>query len=114
MSEYKPLEDPKKESERDKARREFREYQSERLVSDMADVCRMPQGRRVMGWLLAMAGVYRSSMAAGNEIYFNEGRRSIGLALIEKLKAVTPALVMQIEAEKYSEESSQKAQIDKI
>lgn len=58
---------------------EFAEFDDAQIAEDTRNVMRTAGGRRFVWWLLDMAGIHRTSMIANSFIYFNEGRRDIGL-----------------------------------
>jgi hypothetical protein len=63
------------------------------------------RGRRVVWWLLADAGVFRSSMGATPELTaFNEGRRSTGLALLADVSRLCPERFAEMQLEARAEE----------
>lgn len=75
--------------EHNATRRQKRELRQ--LNEDISSVLSNPGGRRVLIWLLTLAGVYSPSFAASTErTAFNEGQRAIGLAVINQLQAVDP------------------------
>lgn len=57
------------------------------------------KGRRVLWWLLSECGVFRISMTGNSATFFNEGRRDIGLRLMDRIMALRP----DIYAEMYRE-----------
>lgn len=64
------------------------------------------RGRRVVWWLLADAGVFRSSMAATPDLTaFNEGRRSTGLALLAVVSRLCPERFAEMQLEARAEET---------
>lgn len=53
---------------------------------DMSKVLSLPEGRRVLWRVLSQCGVFRSSVEhSGSMTYFNEGRRDIGLFLVNEI-----------------------------
>lgn len=52
------------------------------------------QGRRLVWWLLSLAGVYRSTFVVGDggrTTAFNEGKRALGLMLLDEVMTHAPA-----------------------
>lgn len=49
-----------------------------------------PRGRRVMWHLLSLAGVYQSSFTGNSETFFREGRRSMGLKIVDLIHTHCP------------------------
>lgn len=48
------------------------------------------QGRRVLYRLIDDCGVFRSSNTGNSQTFFNEGRRSVGLAAFHEIMAISP------------------------
>lgn len=74
--------------------------QLEQEQADLEAVMGTPAGRRFVWKLLGETGLYRSSYHPSALIHFQEGQRSIGLALLARLTADCPDqyLMMQSEA----------------
>lgn len=59
-----------------------------------------PEGRRVFGELLEMAGLWRTSYDnSGSATYFNEGRRNFGLEIKAMLEDAGEDLYLEMERE---------------
>lgn len=86
-----------------KAKRLKLKKQKQKLEQDLNDwkaILSTPHGRRVMWGILAKANIYQLSFnVAEHAMYFNEGRRSLGLDLLFKINTVMPDawLLMQKE-----------------
>ena len=78
---------------------------------DLRDVLSTVQGRRFVWKQLEQSGVFRLSIAFGEpqRTDFNEGRRSLGLALMADIHALDPALYVQMATEAHDEQ-----QIDEL
>lgn len=66
---------------------------AQRRRQELADIKAMvetPAGRRVYWRWLSECGVFKSSFRQSSEIYFLEGRRSIGLNLLADLMEAKP------------------------
>lgn len=87
-------------SKQSKAQGDLDREQIEQAKADLEAVMGSPAGRRFMWGLLGECGLYRSSYHPSALIHFNEGQRSIGLALLARLTADCPDqyLTMQSEA----------------
>lgn len=83
-----------------KAQADLDREQVEQAKADLEAVMGTPAGRRFMWALLGETGLYRSSYHPSALIHFQEGQRSIGLALLARLTADCPDqyLTMQGEA----------------
>lgn len=79
---------------------EIDRLQVEQATNDLRAVMGTPEGRRFVWGLLGECGLYRSSYHPSALIHFNEGQRSIGLALLARLNDHCPDqyLTMQGEA----------------
>lgn len=58
------------------------------LEGDLAWLMNQAQGRRFMAYLLDLTGTQRSSFTGNSTTFFNEGARSVGLVLLDQVKAV--------------------------
>ena len=54
-------------------------------IEDIRWMMSSPRGRRIVWWLLAEAGVYRSSYPCDANMAFREGGRNLGLQLQAKV-----------------------------
>lgn len=72
-----------------------------KLLDDMRWILSTPKGRRVIWWLLGIAGVFRISFAPkdSNQTSFNEGSRDIGLRLLRVVQSANPKAYSQMEDE---------------
>lgn len=50
---------------------------------------RSPDGRRVLKDILAFTGIFELSFTGNSQTFFNEGRRAVGLKILEALDAKT-------------------------
>jgi hypothetical protein len=67
-----------------------RQLEEETARTDLVWLMSDPRGRRIIRGLLARSGIYRTSFAGDSAIYFNEGRRSIGLNILSDIEKFTP------------------------
>ena len=59
------------------------------IHDDMAALLRLPQGRRVLMWVLQQCGVYHSIFTGDDAATnFNLGRRDIGLRVLSMIESV--------------------------
>jgi len=69
-------------------------------LNDLAYVLSSRQGRRFLWRQLCEAGVFKSSFhQSGSVVYFNEGRREVGLKLLADLTEVDPSMYHQMAQE---------------
>lgn len=57
---------------------------------DFRSVMSSVEGRRFMWWLLGKTGLYETSFTGNSTTFFNEGKRNIGLLLINRINDVCP------------------------
>jgi len=83
------------------ARREQRRLED--YLAAVRKVMSTPEGRRVFGdrenGLLVRYGLYRTTFAVDNAIYFNSGRHSCALELLALLESAAPEFFLQMENE---------------
>ena len=88
-----------------KAKQKERQVHDQEL-KDLRDVCSTRQGRRFVWKQLVQAGCFRLSFIYGEPetTAFNEGRRSMGLALMADIHELDAALYIQMANEAQDEE----------
>lgn len=81
------------------------EHLKERSRRDFEKILNMSEGRRVIWDLLENAGVWRNSFVAGdpNVTAFNEGKRDIGLMILQKIQNIKPQALLQMSNEHKSD-----------
>ncbi len=95
----------KVEKQEDRANRK-----QERILSDIRFILVSKEGRRFIWKFLSDAGVFRRSYNGdSNGTLFNEGRRSIGLDLLNLLLEAKPESFSQMQQEYQSEIASMEA-----
>lgn len=91
----------KKASERAKLTRQTE-------LRDLLHVLDERPGRRVVWRLLAQAGVFQTSFhPSGSVVYFNEGKRQIGLTLMADIMEADPTAYLKMAQEAQSDEAKQ-------
>lgn len=101
----------KNDKQADKAER-----RRERELSDIRFIIKSPEGRRFYWRLMSDAGVFRRSFN-GDTVgtMFNEGRRSLGLDILNDLLEAKPAAFSEMQqeyaSEKKREDNEVKAEI---
>lgn len=89
----------KRAGEREQSRKQME-------VNDVAFVLSSRQGRRFIWRELAECGVFRSSFhSSGSVVYFNEGRRDVGLKLLADVMEADPLAYQTMANEAKSDES---------
>jgi hypothetical protein len=64
------------------------------------------EGRALVWRILALAGVFRSSFTGDVHTYYNEGKRGIGLEIIEILNTVDPQALVLMQDENIMRENN--------
>jgi len=83
---------------------QLQKQERDRELNDLRYVVKNPGGRRFLWRLLSACGVYRSSIAGTPEAtYTNEGKRLIGLAILNDLNAALPTALLQMQQEHESD-----------
>ena len=89
----------KKETSLDKDKRKL-----ERYYSDVRSIIKLPEGRRIWWKSMCESGVFRRSYNGDTlGTMFNEGRRSLGLDLLNDLLEAKPEVFSQMQQEHQSE-----------
>jgi len=87
--------------------------QHNRKVGDLRSILKKPEGRRFVWELLGDTGVFRSVFALNsNQTSFNEGRRDVGLELLQKLNEADASAFAQMQREYVSEVNSKREEIN--
>lgn len=79
----------------------------DRAVDDLRAVMGAPEGRRFMWALLGECGLFRSSYHPSALIHYNEGQRSIGLALLARLNDHCPDQYLTMQGEAIDDQRKQ-------
>lgn len=77
----------------------------DRYLQDFEKVLQTVHGRRVIWKILSDCGMFRTSMTGNSYVYFNEGRRDIGLRIFAD---IPPKVFMQMQNEYRSEKIQNK------
>ncbi len=73
-----------------KKRKTKAQIRQEQDKEDLRNILLSPGGRRFMWKLLEECGVYKISFTGNSHTFFNEGKRQIGLRLIEDIFNADP------------------------
>lgn len=66
---------------------------------DIKQVLETQSGRNYVWKLLTSCGIYKSSFTGNSTTFFNEGKRSIGLEMLEDILATVPNAYAKMSAE---------------
>lgn len=61
--------------------------------TDLTHVLADPRGRRVLWRIIASAGVWERIRAPNPDIHYREGRRDVGIELMERIDSVDAAAI---------------------
>lgn len=65
-------------------------------LEDFKWVLSTPQGRRMVARYIGFCGVWKQSFTGNSETFFNEGKRVVGLKLLEDLNDSDPSAYMKM------------------
>jgi len=66
---------------------------AEAVDTDLSWILADPRGRRVLWRIIASAGVWERIRAPNPDIHYREGRRDVGIELMERIDSVDAAAV---------------------
>ena len=93
---------------------EVRARAKEREVEDFKKVLSNPEGRRFIWKIMSEAGVFRTSFTGNSETFFNEGKRSMGLMVLEEVMKADPGKFTQMQNEFTNEQKKIAKQLENI
>lgn len=65
-------------------------YGRERDLEDMKFILSTSQGRRMLWRYLEHCGIYKDSFTGNSATFYNEGRRAVGIKLLDDITAADP------------------------
>lgn len=84
------------ELDRIKELEDARKTKAQLLDDAFINVLSTTKGRAVMWHLIGVAGIYRSTIEPNKNIFFLEGRRSIGLEILNKIEKLEPEFLVKM------------------
>lgn len=78
----------------------------EQEIEDLLHVMSSRRGRRFVWRLLDYTGLYRQSFTGNSETFFNEGRRNVGLFILDEVTSAAPDQWLQMQREAREAEQS--------
>lgn len=100
QTEHSPY-DTNAREEADATLEEARRLEAINEVEDWRWLMSGPRGRRIVRRLLALTGLYQSGLRSGLDMLpFNEGKRQVGLQLLDQITTICPAEYVQMLQEK--------------
>jgi len=88
-----------------KVKKSKRELIEDREANELKTVLDTYEGRAVLWRVLSTCGVYKESFALDSRIYYYEGKRSIGLELLEMITTLDKNVYSRIRDEATERES---------
>ncbi len=86
----------------DELKKDLQELERKRRERDLNDVRKVllsPEGRRLIWRLMSYARIFKPSYTGNSETFFNEGRRDVGLLILEEVMAAKPDSFTQMQKE---------------
>lgn len=68
----------------------------DQLKNDVTRVFGSSEGKRILYHVLAMCGIYSDCFTGNAHTYYYEGRRSVGLELLELIMETDPEIYIQL------------------
>jgi len=76
-----------------------RDTKRDQVLDDYRAVMDIPAGRRLLWHITCKARAFHLSMTGNSWTFFNEGRRSVGLEVLDEMQTASRPLWRQIEDE---------------
>ena len=74
------------------------------LKRNVQEVVKTRQGREVIWHILGLCNIYSDSFTGNSSTFYNEGRRSVGLQILQLLGDADPGIYPRLVLEKNSNE----------
>lgn len=84
---------------KNKEKQEERDAAQKKLYASFEACLSSRDGRDVIWHILAVCGIFRASIRQNENVYFNEGRRTIGLEILRTLENIDPQIFVKMIAE---------------
>ena len=72
------------------------EKQRKIMLENIRAICRLKHGREFVNTILALTQVYSDSFTGNSQTYYNEGKRAIGLQVIDLLNEADPQIYITL------------------
>jgi len=66
------------------------------MTSDYNAVLNTAEGQRVIREIIGYCGIYRQSFTGNSETFFREGKRAIGLKILEDVERYAPGKLQEL------------------
>ena len=76
------------------------------LCSDLRELLKTPGGRSVIWGILEMCGIYHDSFTGNSQSYYLEGKRAIGLEILQLMEDTDPTSYARLLLAKHKEKSN--------
>lgn len=85
----------------------------ERALSDVREILALPSGRRLFWKYLTECGIFKSSFTGNNTTFFNEGKREVGLRLLNDMTEAVPEAFLLMQQEEAKRDANEKNKLIK-
>jgi hypothetical protein len=94
-------------AEKNKKIAEQAKRDKQREINDLGKILKIPEGRRFIWWLLSEAKIFNNSFNLNTKLEdFNEGAKSIGLEVLNRVNKADVQAFAQMQNEYISEKKS--------
>ena len=104
MDNKKPLVTDTSDEAQNKRAKDRMTQRENQFADDLKWIFSDRRGRRFYWDLMAHCGVFKNSFTGNSTTFFNEGKRNVGLKLINDLTVVEPAAYLKMVQEEQSEQ----------
>jgi len=80
----------------------------EKLEANVVSVMATPQGKDVIWEILSLCGIYDNQFTGNSGTFFNEGRRSVGLDIVQMINDADPTSYARLLLERAKTEEEQR------
>ncbi len=91
---------------RKEKKKELHEIWRKKELDDFKKVLSIPEGRRVLWRILEEAHVFKTTFTGNSTTFFNEGKRSIGLMVLDEVMKASPEKFQQMQNEFTNEQKT--------
>lgn len=95
-------------------KKEIHKRVRDREIADIKKLLSIPEGRRVIWRILEESGIFKSSFTGNSTTFFNEGKRDIGLLVLEEVMKADMGKFTQMQSEFVNEQKIINTQLGEI
>ena len=93
---------------------EIKRKEREKEIEDLKKVLSLVEGRRLLWRLMGKAGVFHTSFTGNSTTFFNEGKREIGLLILNEVMNASPGHFTQMQNESVNEQKIKRKQMERV